>query len=611
MRNGLLNVIPENTLKELLTDVTESIAEVLSHTFGPYGKNALVQTTGSVYSTKDGWNVMQLLRVSDKKGENAITVNALKKLHQDVAQAVLLNAGDGTTASTLGAASLNKLVSEYLETHKLDARAIENALTEACDMVVDEILTNGTMINDENMRDIINRIALVSTNWDEEISSMISEIYWETKNPIIKVEDSGTLETSVKYINGYDLVGHLELPNFYLTSPAKGLFEAKNPLILTFGSSVHKDKLQAFILAGGMLRERSRALVLVAPSYDQDFLNTLTATNAQLIQQGKMPVNVVPFKYFAKTDIDRDCVEDFTVATGGILITHEISEVESVFGQLETIIRNKTPEKGSGKKPIKNENQIISECIETLEKLGGTCTNLTATDKYILASDLFNMNKEEFGRRKDTLENELEQKYKQYHAESSLTEMIRLKRLRLGKMQCNMGIIQVGGFGAAHLKAKRDAIDDATRACEVAYQGGYIVDGGMAIPLAARRAIEWYDGKTLDDHNQRIVDFLKMFEGAFRSVACTLFNNKYDDMQRSTALVDTCMERKSPYDLINEEFTEDLITPVAVCKEILNGCLRLVLINATSNQFVFMNEDDLIRAIQAGSVVTDENNDEE
>ena len=614
MKEGLLNVLPAKTLKTLLTDVTESIADVLSHTFGPYGQNAIIQTTGSVYATKDGWNVMQLLRVCDKKGENAITINALKKLIQDVAQATLLNAGDGTTESTMGAAYLNRRVSNYLKEHKMDTRMIETALRSACEKIVEELQLSATMVDDHNMAEVIHQIALISTNWDEEISDIIRDIYCTTKNPIIKVEDSGTLETTVEYIEGYDIVGHLELPNFYLTSPASGLFETKIPLILTFGSAVHKDKLQSFILMGDLLRQNNQALVLVAPSYDADFLSTLKALNAGRIQQGLPIINTVPFKYYAKTDIDRDCVEDFAMATGGILLTNEYPEVEQAFGALAEIITERKNEerpfvKGENKKPsVSSKNktakqeEVINKCIQVLTKIGGTCNKLVATDKYILASGLSAKNEVEFERRKKNLENELEMKYKQYMAESSLTEMIRIKRLRLGKMQCNMGVIKVGGFGAAHLKAKRDSIDDATRSCEVAYQDGYIMDGGIAIPIAIKHCIAKYENTanwTTEDRFE--FDFLKMFQDAFLEVATVLFNNKFDDLDKSTDLVNTCLEKEECYDLLTDQFTDELITPVAVCREVLNGCLRLVLINATSNQFVFMNEDDLIRAIQIGS----------
>lgn len=597
MKNGSLNVVSAKQLKELLTDITSSVADVLANTFGPYGQNTLIQQASSVYATKDGWNVMQTLKVIDKDGEMSVVANALKKLLQDVAQSVLLNAGDGTTTSTIAAAKLNTLISEYLEEHTLDARTIELGLRKCCELIENKLYERAFMVTDENMADIIYRIALISTNWDEEISGIIRDIYIKTKNPIIKVEDSGNLNTYADYIEGYDLVGHLELPNYCLTSPAKGLFEANHPLILTFGSAIHKDKLSTLALVEQVLTANNRKLVLVAPSYDLDFLNTLAAINGARVQQRQLPLNIVPFKYFAKTDIDKDCVEDFAMLTGSILLTHEYAEVETVFEKLkEVVAEQNNPTKKPNARAEKHQEEVVMECLEVLDKMGGTCEKIIANDKYILASGLTNKNTEEFERRKANLENELELKYKQCRAESSLTDMIRVKRLRLGKMQCSMGIIKIGGFGVAHLKSKKDSIDDATRACEVAYQDGYIVDGGMAIAIAANEALLEV---TPDENDHLTYPFLRMFRGAFCEVAATLFNNKYDDLKKSHEIVTNCITNKGCYDLIRDEYTDDLITPVAVCREVLNGCLRLVLINATSNQFVFMNEDELIKSIRS------------
>ena len=187
--------------------------------------------------------------------------------------------------------------------------------------------------------------------------------------------------------------------------------------------------------------------------------------------------------------------------------------------------------------------------------------------------------------------------------------MLRVKRLRLGKMQCNMGIIKIGGFGVAHLKNRKDAIEDATRACEVAYQDGYIADGSLAIPFAIKDVHNNIKSSDLgiDEKDKDLIgDFLDLFEDAFLGVSRTLFGNKFDDPDRVELITSECLRLRKSYNLITDEYTDELITPVDVCKEVLNGCMRLVLINATSNQFVFMNEDELLRAIQKGSIADDE-----
>ena len=595
MKKISINVLSNDELKNMLRQISQLVSKTLEGTFGPYGQNTLIQTVSTVYSTKDGWNVMQNLKITDGF-EQSIVANAIKKLIQDVAQSVVLNAGDGTTTSIIAATKLNEHLTTMLDKNPMDSRTIENKLRECASLIVNKLQENATLIDDSNMEDIIYRIALVSTNWDEDISNIIKDIYMKTKNPIIKVEDSGTLDTYADYIEGYDLIGYLRLPNYYATSPSKGLYESKDPTILVFGSSIHGNQLKPLAMIGQLYATQGKDLVILAPTFDIDFLNGLTAQNSALVKMGRKPINIIPFQYYAKTGIDKDCVEDFANLVGARFISDQVEEMNEVFGKLLKYAAS-PDEFEDGANPTE-------EAIQLMETMAGTCGKLVATDKYILASDLYNKDEDIFNRRKEALNDELFKEYKKSNAETTLTDGIRVKRLRLGKMQCNMGIIKVGGFGSANLKAKKDAIDDATRACEVAYQDGYIVDGGIAIPCVVYKLLD----ETKDETTK---EYLRLFLMAFVDVAAVLFNNRYHDLDKSYSIVHNCIDENKCYNLITEEYNTDIITPVNVCKEVINGCLRLVLVNATSNQFVFQSEDDLIRAIQAGSRINEEDREED
>lgn len=590
-----INVLPADVLKSTLGQISKLVSTVLEGTFGPYGQNTLIQTVDTVYSTKDGWNVMQNLRITDEAGESAIAANAMKKLIQDVAQSVVLNAGDGTTTSILAATRLNEHLTNMLKDNPMDVRQIENMLRSCTAEIIDELQKRAITINDENMADIIYQIALISTNWDSEIARLISDIHVKTRNPIIKVEDSGTLDTYADYIEGFDLVGTLLFKNYYATTPSKGLYEGKNPTILVFGSTMHGKQLIPLTLIGQLYASQKKDLVILSPTYDMDFLNGLQAQNSALVKMGKEPVNLIPFKYYAKTQVDKDCVEDFTTLIGARFITDQVDEIVNLCNDILEFTKL-SPEDKETWIGTKGYNPMET-AIGVIEDLAGTCENLEITEKHILASGLSNMNEEVFIKRKETLENELFKEYKKSNAESTLTDGIRLKRLRLGKMECNMGVIKLGGFGAANLKARRDAIDDATRACEVAYKDGYIVDGGIAIPAAVMNLMT----DELEKTDPMKYEYFNLFLKAFSDVAAVLYNNRYHDLDKSYAIVDNCIRTDTCYNLIEEKYDTSLITPVNVCKEVLNGCLRLVLVNTTSNQFVFKSEDELIREIQAGT----------
>ena len=172
-----INVIDSASLKPMLNEVTSLVADAIKNTFGPYGHSTLIQTGDSIYSTKDGWHVMRNLRLGSKNGEYSAAINAIKKLIQDVAQSVVLNAGDGTTTSILAADRMNEKVSAHVKEYKLDSRTIENYLNESVRLINKQLDMDAQHITEKNMAEIIYQIALISTNWDEGISSIIRDIY--------------------------------------------------------------------------------------------------------------------------------------------------------------------------------------------------------------------------------------------------------------------------------------------------------------------------------------------------------------------------------------------------------------------------------------------------
>lgn len=610
-----INVINAETLKPMLNEVTSLIAGVVKNTFGPFGHSTLVQTLDSVYSTKDGWNVVRNLNISVDDGEFSPAINSMKKLIVDTAQSVVLNAGDGTTTVILAANELNKIVSDFALKNGLDSRAIENFLNRCVKMINDELSKSAIKITENNTSDIIRRIALISTNWDEEVADLIQEIYITTKNPIIKIEDSGNQKTYVEYTYGYDLKAELQLANHYLNNEEKGSFEADNPIVLVFAAPLGKKHTKPLATLGQIVKQ---PLVVMAPGFDIDFLQVIENMNIEFKEAGISRVNIIPCKFAARSDIDKDCVGDLAALLGTTVLSTQYDRLYNTLNALDDTLAEKQEYKkekatkpqpkvsaGTDPKESKLDNDqkaYIATAAQELSALAGRCGHISITSKEVVVSDFSHNNIEEFNRRKSNLKNALKQKYEQYNAESSMTESVRLMRIRLGKMECQMGTIKVGGSGAAHIKARKDAIEDATRACEVAYTGGYVLDGGLAIARAAQTCT--LKQKPKEDNDIDV--YLEMFVNAFINTCKIMYNNRYNDDHKSSMIVNKCLEEDVVYNLVTERYsTDELITPVEVCKDVVAACLRLVLVNCTSNQFVYQSTKDLIRSMEEASEIAD------
>lgn len=592
-------VINGDTLRSLVSDVTKECAECVMRTYGPYGQNTLIQTFDGIYATKDGWTVLQNQELA-LNGKNSVIVNSIKKLITDVAQSVLLKAGDGTSTAVIVANFINTLLDAYFESHdKMNARVIENHMVEAVDLVVNQLYEKAKTINKDNMYDYIYHIALVSTNWDEGISKSIADIYKETNNTIIKIQDSGTDETYVEYINGYDLIGSLELPNYYINNRETGTHISKNPLILVFNHSLNGKLFKSLMAISSIATEQNVDLVVLAPAYDKDFLDSMISMNQALIRERKPLLNIIPGRYHAQFNVDKDCVEDFCMMIGAQLITKENSEITDTFNDLYENLMLKLPEQGDTSdeewEPVKKEfyqtrKELLEKTFSFLRIVGGTCGQITLGEKSILVSDMTNKNEKAIAERKENLQREIDKKIKESNAKSLLTDHIRQKRIRLGKLECKMGVINVGGFGDAYLKAKRDSIDDATKACEAAYRDGIIYGGGISV-INVTKDILNDESLELDPITK---DFLVIIMGAYISTLSTMISNKYmENEDKILELGTKIIEEGKPYDLIKEDYSEDIIMPVTVEVEALKGSLRLVLINATSNQLLWKHYEDI------------------
>lgn len=185
-------VLGTKELRAVLSEITQKYADCVSQTYGPGGKDTIIQTPNGVFVTKDGWTVAQNLRL----GLDA-DLNSLSKMVLDVAANVNLKVGDGTTTAILVANYLNQGIINYIEEYPdKPMYVIKKELVDVVNLVCDKLMKNakklnadGDEIGDDAIK-IIRNIALVSTNWNDSYADMIAEIYKKTMNPYIRVENS-------------------------------------------------------------------------------------------------------------------------------------------------------------------------------------------------------------------------------------------------------------------------------------------------------------------------------------------------------------------------------------------------------------------------------------
>lgn len=619
------NVIDGEELEDLFNTVFSQMAYYVSRTYGPFGENTGYQVQDRILTTKDGWTVEQGVIYSKN-----MLANIIRKFIIEVSRSINVHAGDGTTTGVIAANEINKLIVKYKKANKIHSKFLSAALVYCVEEICKALKKKATKITDENMDDIIYRIAEVSLDWDREFAGYIRDIYHETHNPVIRVKNSGYESSFVEYTNGYDIAGKL-ISEFKVNSLGTKSFTTENPVILVFSYTITADMFESLLTVATYFKtKQNRELIIMAPDFEKDFRDNYNAICVRMVKN-KMPlISMTMARYFTEYTIDKEMLNDFCFLTGANIVSREYNEAAELIANFVEVgraippIRENYPNGKQGDKLFQKDMEAFNitlldattEFENKIEDYVGTCDSITISDKEIMVSGFGGLeDSEALTHRKETIMAEVTKATKEMTAKSMFTEEIKLKNLRLGKLRLKMGTINVGGFGENNLKAKRDALDDAINACSNAYLEGVVVGGGVAIPFTIKSLLDklkagsWDPSKEKFIDNKLVEDILVIIRDGFVNTWKIMLENRYNDgmvdvggkMITTDDLIKQCIHHGVPWDLIAEDFNEDIIHPVKVETEVVKGCLHLVLTTTTTNQLLyngFEGIDDELRGMR-------------
>ena len=183
----------DSEAKQKILAGVEKLEKAVATTLGPCGKNVIINEYGQIHSTRDGVTVAKAVTLKDEF-EN-LGANAIK----EVAEKSNTRCGDGTTSSTILAASIYKNGLKYVSFGS-NSTQIKNGIKRAATRAVDEIKKLAKPIA---TKEEIKRVATVSANHDTEIGEIIADVMDKIgKDGTIKVEDGNTMELNSKIMEG-------------------------------------------------------------------------------------------------------------------------------------------------------------------------------------------------------------------------------------------------------------------------------------------------------------------------------------------------------------------------------------------------------------------------
>jgi len=426
MKNKIIEFGPDARKK--IADGVNTLADAVTATLGPNGRNVLYSDGHSTLSTKDGVTVAK--SVSLKDPVKSLGAELIKQASIKTADA----AGDGTTTATLLAQEMVNAGLKYLNN---GANAVE--IKRGIDVAVKEVVTalRKDVAEEISSEDQLKQVATISANNDPEVGELIATAMQKVgREGVVFIEESKTGETYLETVEGMQIDRGYKSP-YFVTDNGNMSCVLNDTLILIADKKITQVKELLPILEA--VSAQNKSLLVVAEDIEGEALATL------IVNKMRGTIKVCAIKAPDFGDRRKLILEDLAILTGGqVFSTDKGMKLDKFswdwFGEARVVT-------------ITKEETTIVDGKGSEEKITG---------------------------RIDELQHQIDKAQSSYEREK-LQE-------RLAKLVGGVAVIHVGGNTEAELKEKKDRVDDALNATKAAIEEGIVPGGGSAL-LYAKEAI--------------------------------------------------------------------------------------------------------------------------
>lgn len=540
-------------LESIVVSTMERISEIVGSTFGPGGKNVLIESDYPGIpnkNTKDGVTVFKSLG-SSSSYEHLIIEQA-----RDAAQRTASEAGDGTTTATILAAAMVKYLYEFCKDNPKYSpqKAAREMAYVVREKLVPIIREKSIKITTENQH-LLKMVARISANGDEDMASAVIKAfeiigYGENSHVTIK-ELSGPYGYEVEQIRGFPIpIGYEEscgkFHSVFINDQGNQRCVLEDPLFLLYDGHVNDIVMfnNLFVALGKAYVEEGRSefknLILMAHGFSDNVLNSLAYNFANPNTMNILPV-VTPMAQFMNSQLQ--FLMDVSAFTGARLFNMKDRVNDATIDDL-----------GKGMK------------IFELYRFRGT-----------IVGDPDAMNVE-------VRAEQLEQQKK--HAESQ-AEKTWLEE-RLGKITNGIAKLTIFGGSNGELKEAHDRCEDAVCAVRSAIAKGAL-PGGCRILIDLAIALD-----SQEDQSEVIQEIL--IPSLLVPINRLLENAGYTQ-EESMSIVEHLMENPDEvYDVENQRFgkAEDLgvFDSTSAVEEALKNAASIATVMGTIGGVVAYPRDD-------------------
>lgn len=410
-------------LREKIKNGVNILTDNVASTLGPRGRNVILQEKGKrPFVTKDGVTVARFVELEDP------VENAAAQLVKQASSRTNVDAGDGTTTSTVLTRAIYRHATEMMEA---DEKVSPTEIKRGIDMAVKEAVhILGELSQPVQSIETIKSIATISANNDEGIGELISTAVDKVgKNGSITIEEARSLDTSLDLLEGFRFDSGYAASAF-VTDERRGTVRYENGLVLV--ADFNLETVDQILPALEIAARESKPLVIVSDNIEGQALAALIMNTVR----GSMKVAAVKAPRYGETR--RNIMSDLALSLGAKYFQQQagnnLKDIElSDFGTCKTI--------------------EISKYQTTIVGGGGD---------YSLVND-----------RIETLKGEITESEDLAHCE-------RVQE-RITRLASGIAVIRVGAATEVEMIEKKHRIEDALEAVKSAQQEGVVSGGGVTL----------------------------------------------------------------------------------------------------------------------------------
>lgn len=495
-----------------LKEGLDILANAVKSTLGPRGRHAAIERSyGQPLITKDGVTVARSIVLKDR------VQNMGAELIKSVASATNTVAGDGTTTATVLAQAI------YNEGAKMVAAGHNPVLIKrGIDKAVSTVSAKlGEISKPLDSEDMINNVATISANNDNELGSLIGSVVSAVGNDgMISVEEATGMGTSVEYTEGINFDRGYITPTF-ATNMEKLTCELDNPYILIYDGRISSTSDLMPVLEAAS--EENRTLLVIAQTVESEALQTL------VLNKARQALISCAVRAPGFGDIRKDMLEDIAIVTGGKLFTSEIP------------------------------NSLRNAGIQDLGQARRVVVSRNSTSIIEGAGSA-----EEVSNRADQIRAYLNHSLENF-------EYAAIKA-RLSALSGAVAVLKVGGLSESEVKEKKDRVEDAINAVKAAIEEGIVPGGGSSLLHCVKDLRQLKKQAMMTEEAVGVDVVLKSITAPFRQMLINSGEEYHSYMEK----IINSKNNSCGFDALNGVFSQDMfdlgiIDPVKVVRSALEN----------------------------------------